>query len=134
MSQITITIAVPAAHIADANALASCLGLSEADGQTYGAPVWQDAGGHLYAVASGQVSEGFPAAAVGPLVEPPWGADMEAAARAQALVAIHEPAVSEAPWAAPDRIAAVVGLEAQAALEVLGLSPVPVDLEQAGEE
>lgn len=126
MAQI-ITIAVPAAHIADANQLALCLGLSEADGQTYGAPVWQDAGGHLYAVASGQVSEGFPAAAAAPLSEPPWGADMEAAARAQALVAIRDPQAGEPPFASPDRIAAIVGLDAQAALEVLGLSPVPID-------
>ena len=94
-----ITIAVPAAHIADANQLALCIGYSAADGETYGAPVWQDAGGHLYAVASGQVSEGFPAAAAAPLSEPPWGADMEAAARAQALVAIYDPETSPAPWA-----------------------------------
>ena len=46
------TIAVPVAHIADANQLAICLGQSAADDKTFGAATFQDAEGNLYAVSS----------------------------------------------------------------------------------
>jgi len=124
---VIVTIAVPAAHIADANELARCLGYSAADGESFGTAAWQDGEGHLYAVASGPVRPTFVSASASPLAAPAWGADMAAAARAQALVAIHEPEAGEPPCAAPDRIAAVAGLAASAALAVLGLSPVPAD-------
>lgn len=117
---IRVTIACPEALIGDANQLALCLGLGPEDAQTYGAAVWQDAAGNRYAVASAIVSSRFAADALSPLADQPWGADMAAAARAQALILIDEPA-------GPDHIAAVFGDDAMAALSVLGLTRVPVD-------
>ena len=115
-----VTIACPEALIGDANQLALCLGLGPEDAQTYGAAIWQDAAGNRYAVASAVVGEGFVADASSPLADPPWGADMTAAARAQALIQIDTPA-------APDRIAAILGDDALGALVVLGLSRIEVE-------
>lgn len=114
---IRVTIACPEAMIGDANQLALCLGYGPDDGQTYGAAVWQDDGGNLYAVASAVVSEAFPEAAGAPLVPPPWGADMTAAARAQAAIVIGEAA-------APDRLAVIIGDDPQAALAELGVARI----------
>ena len=111
-----VTIACPEALIVDANQLARCLGYSEDDGLTYGLPIWQDVLGNRYAVASGVVSDAFPEAAASLLSEPEWGADMEAAARAQAAIAIGVPAD-------PACLAAVFG-EVEDALSVLGVSRV----------
>ena len=119
---IRVTIACPEALIGDANQLALCLGYGETDAQTYGAAIWQDEFGNRYAVASAVVEDGFAANASSPLIEPPWGADMEAAARAQALIQIDAPA-------GPDRLAAVFGDDAMAALSVLG-----VTREEVGDE
>lgn len=113
-----VTIACPEALIGDANQLALCLGLGPEDAQTYGAACWQDAAGNRYAVASAIVSSRFADDAAVPLAEPPWGADMDAAARAQALILVDEPA-------GPGHIAAVFGDDAMAALAVLGLTRVP---------
>lgn len=118
---IRITIACPAAHVADANCLARVLGYSAADGETYGEAIYQDAEGHAYAVASGLVSPGFVSAAQSPLVEPEWGADMDAAARAQALIHVWQPGDPE-PIARPDRLAAIIGLDTPEALALLGVS------------
>lgn len=122
---ITVTIACPAAHIADANQLARVIGYGADDDRTYGEAAWQDADGNLYAVASGPVSPTFPAAAASPLVEPEWGADMAAAARAQALVAAFDPAGVEGELpdmaAQPGRITAIIHDDPQQALAWLGL-------------
>ena len=111
---IRVTIACPEALIGDASQLALCLGLGPEDAQTYGAACWLDAAGNRYAVASAIVSSRFAADAAAPLAEPPWGADMTAAARAQALIQIGAPA-------APDRLACIIGDDAGAALLVLGV-------------
>lgn len=111
-----VTIACPTAMIGDANQLALCLGQGVEDGETYGAAIWADAAGRLYAVASVVVSEDFPLAAMAPLVAPVWGADVIAARRAQAAIAIGASA-------APGRIAAIFGDDAQEALAQLGLVP-----------
>lgn len=111
-----VTIACPEWLISDANQLARCLGYSADDGMTYGEPIWRDADGVRYAVASGVVSDGFAAAAASSLVAPPWGADMEAAARAQAAITIGLPATFS-------RLAAVFG-EVADALAVLGVTRV----------
>lgn len=115
---IRVTIACPEALIGDANQLALCLGYGEADAQTYGAPAWQDAAGNIYAVASALVSEAFAATAGSSMAEPPWGADMAAAARAQASIRIGGSAD-------PAYIVAVFDENPQAALEVLGVTAVP---------
>lgn len=108
-----VTIACPEAMISDANQLARCLGYSADDGMTYGLPIWQDGDGNRYAVASGIVSDAFPAAAASPLSNPEWGADMAAAARAQAAITIGLPAD-------PSKLAAVFG-DVAMALSALGV-------------
>ena len=110
-----ITIACPAALIADANQLARCIGLGPEDDRTYGAPVWRDAAGNPYAVASAVVSPAFVGTASSPLVAPEWGCDMAAAARAQAVIAIGASA-------APGILAAIIGDDVQAALAALGVT------------
>lgn len=111
---IRVTIACPAALIGDANQLALCLGLGPEDAQTYGAACWLDAAGNRYAVASAIVSSRFASDASSPLEAPPWGADMPAARRAQALIRLGDPA-------GPDRLAAIIGDNAMAAIAVLGV-------------
>lgn len=122
---IRITIAVPEAHIEAANQLARCIGYTEADGLTYGEAGWQDAGGNRYAVASTLASPAFLTTAVSPLAEPPWGADMAAAAAAQALVAVFGVADAEGELpdmaAKPGRITAIIHDDPQQALAWLGL-------------
>jgi hypothetical protein len=110
-----VTIACPIALIPDANQLALCLGLGQGDGMTYGAPIWQDARGNLYAVASAIVPAGFAQAASATLAAPAWGADLEAAARAQSAIAIGLPA-------APGRLAASLANDPPEALAALGLA------------
>lgn len=130
----TITIACPIDVIEDAGHLARCIGYSEADGETFtSAPIYRDAEGNRYAVPHGQVHEAFLTNAVLPLVAPLWGADMAAAARAQAAVALWQPSEDEEdqapPFAAPDRIAAVAHLDLVSALAVLGLVREVADAE-----
>jgi len=133
---ILVTIAVPAAIIADARQLARCIGYSAADEDTFGEPSWQDGSGNLYAVASGWVKPAFAEDAIAPLVEPDWGADMGAAGRAQATLRVSDMRQSEDPEApAPSvepadtsHICAVIGSEGLTALALLGLTPMEVEL------
>lgn len=115
-----VTIACPEALIADANQLALCLGYGPKDALTYGLPIWQDAVGNLYAVASAIVGDGFPVAAGSPLVEPPWGADMDAARRAQAAIRIGGAADTS-------HLVAVFGDDPQAALVELEVTIVDAE-------
>lgn len=87
-----VTISVPEAHIPDANQLALCLGESAADDKTFGEPCWQDADGNLYAVCSTVAKPIFAQLAGQPLQAPDHApdVDLEAAARAQALLLIGE--------------------------------------------
>lgn len=121
-----VTIAVPEAHMSDGNQLALALGESAADDQTFKTANWQDAEGNVYAVCSTVAKPVFSEMAGQPLVAPDHApdADLAAATRAQALLAIN------AGPAAPDRIAVILGdrLEsAQDHLAALGLTPVPVE-------
>lgn len=126
---IRITIACPVGHLADADQFARATGYGPADEQTFtDGQLMVDGHGNLYRVASGLVAEVYLTNAVSPLAEPEWGADMEAAARAQALIAVWLPPEGSddpAPFAQPDRIAVVVGDEVQAALAVFGVSRTP---------
>lgn len=120
-----ITVACPEALVADANHLAMCLAYGPADGETYGTPCgWQDASGRLYSCASWEASDAFVAAAQGLLTRPEWDVDqiidMDAAARAQALIRIWSE--DDPVTASPDYITAVIGVDGQAALSVLGVS------------
>lgn len=129
-----LTIAVPQAHIDNANHLAMVLGYSEADGLTYRNPSYEDAQGNLYAVASLPVSDGFIVAAESPVVRPEWDTeeviDMTKASQAQALVTLWA-VVDEidAPQAKLDQITAILGLSGQTAVEAMGLTSVPQDRE-----
>ena len=120
-----VTIACPEALIGDANQLALCLGTSPEDVATYDAPDWLDAEGHRYALASLQVSSSFPAAAASPLVAPPWGADMAAAARAQAMIRIRQLETPDTCRADPAALIALFGDDPQAAIFALRLQRLP---------
>lgn len=116
-----VTIACPEARIGDANQLALCLGLGPEDVATYGTPDWLDADGNRYALASTMVGEGFTVAAASPLTAPPWGADSEAAARAQVAIRIGDPDAPETCIANPAALVAVFGDDPWVAIGLMGL-------------
>ena len=112
---IHITITVPLAHLADANQLARVLGYSEADALTFDQAQRITVDGQDYARAAGIVDAGWLLPAYGPLVATAWGADMAAAARAQALLQVHDlrtadPEGEAPPEADPARIVVVIRL------------------------
>ena len=113
---ILLTIACPEAFIAQGNQFSRCVGLGPDDDKTFGLPLWQDAQGSRYAVASGLVSDSFAEIATGELMEPEWGCDMDAARAAQAMIRLGEQAT-------PDIIAAHFG-DATSAIDAMGLVPV----------
>src|SRR5690554_41101 len=119
-----VTIAVPEAHIADANQLALALGESAADDQTFTATNWQDADGNLYAVCSTVAKPVFVELAAQPLQAPDHAPDVDigAATRAQGLLSINDKP------AGPDRIAVILGDRLESAMDhiaALGLTAVP---------
>lgn len=130
---ITVTIAVPAARVADANQLARCVGYGAADEETFRAPSWQDSKGRRYSVASGPVWPAFLMVPHEPLKEPEWGADMEAASAAHEVLVVSDCRPSEGNLdpvvepADPAFITAVVGLEGLEALDLMGLTPIPTE-------
>jgi hypothetical protein len=119
-----ITVACPQDLTPDANHLAMCLALSEADGNTYGYPSWVDAGGNLYAAASFEASSGWIDFAQSPLQRPTWDTgeviDMEAAERAQAALVFS----TEAVIASSAALTAIGGMDGVGALAAMGLSVV----------
>jgi len=122
-----VTIICPEAMMSDANQLALVLGESAGDDQTFLAAGYEDAGGNLYAVASSLVKPAFFTAAGSPLAAPDHapGADLTAASRAQAAVVILDPA-APVP-AAPDRLLAIPGDDAAAALVLAGVGAVELE-------
>ena len=120
----TVTIAVPTAHVEDANQLARCIGIGPDDDLTFAfGPNMRDAQGNTYTVVSGWVVDYFAQIATAELLEPAWGCDLAAAAqRAQVRVRIGEAAT-------PDTIAAVIGDDLAAALATMGLSAIPAPSE-----
>ena len=128
-----ITIAVPAAHVADANNYAMALGYSTADEQTYAEPSWQDASGNLYSAASLVTSNGFVSTATSTLQRPAWDTEqyisMAAANRAQALVVVWlAGGDTDAPQANPNDITAFKGMNGLDALAAMGLTRVAQDV------
>ncbi|MEH6505029.1 MAG: hypothetical protein V7786_02050 [Sulfitobacter litoralis] len=125
-----LTIAVPVAHVENANHYAMALGYSEADGLTYGAANWEDAAGNLYAVASVLTGAGFVENATSALPRPAWDTesviDLAKATQAQALVVLWA-GVGTPPLASPDQITAIAGMEGRDAVEAMGLSHVVPD-------
>lgn len=116
-----ITIACPASHISDGNALTRCLGASAADDRAFGAPIWEDVSGNLYACASHDMAPEWVAALQAPLGQPSWGADMAGAGRARSLV-VYNPAA--ATRATPGRIAVVADLPGWDAVAAMGLTQI----------
>lgn len=123
-----VTIAVPEAHVAKANALALVLGENPADIGTFKDAKWQDAQGNLYALASTVVAPTWIGRATSALEVPEYApdADMQAAQQAQALVVMGS--LEEPQQASPDAITAIVGSNSESAqhqLAALGVEPVP---------
>jgi hypothetical protein len=122
-----ITAAAPEALIYSSNQLAMVLAFSVADGLTYTGLNWVDADGNLYAAASWEASDAWVESVSQPLVRPAWDVDevidMDAAEAAQAaLVFSLEPVL-----AVPDKLTALSGPDAVAALGLMGLVPVAPD-------
>ena len=128
-----LTIAVPAAHVADANDLAMALGFSTADEQTYGNPSWQDTAGNLYSAASLGASDGFVTTATSTMQRPEWDTEqyisMAAANRAQDLVVVWAAdGDTDAPQANPNAITAIGGMNGLDALAAMGLTRMPQEI------
>jgi len=124
-----ITAAAPEAIIYSSNQLAMCLAFSVADGLTYTGLNWTDADGNLYAAASWEASDAWVESVSQPLVRPAWDVDevidMVAAAAAQAVLVFSvEPVL-----AVPDKLTALGGPDAVAALGLMGLTPVEIPFE-----
>lgn len=124
-----LNIAVPAAHMSDANHLAMVLAEGRPDKLTYAHAGWQDAGGNLYSVSSFEAGPTFVGRATSALSRPAWDTEaqyisMAAANRAQALVVL----ASEPQDATPSIILALPGSDALAALASMGLTLVPVEV------
>lgn len=128
-----ITIACPAALIADANNLAMALAFGPADALTFREPSWQDAEGNLYSAASLEATDEWVAEAQDTLSRPEWDTDytvnMAGAQRAQDALVFWVPSeeTPEPPTASPDALVAIGGVDGLAALDAMGLSRVPED-------
>ena len=123
-----ITAAAPEALIYNSNQLAMCLAFSVADNLTYTGLNWQDSGGNLYAAASWEASDAWVEGVSQPLVRPAWDVDevidMVAAAAAQAVLVFSLEPVP----AMPDKLTALSGPDAVAALGLMGLTAVPQEI------
>lgn len=117
-----ITAAAPEALEYECNQLAMCLAYSLADGLTYRGLNWQDSNGNLYSAASWEASDAWVEGATQPLVRPAWDVDevidMDAAAIAQAALVLSQ----ETVLAMPDKLTAMSGPDAVAALAAMGLT------------
>ena len=127
-----VTIAVPEAHIADANQFALVLGESASDDQTFTNANWQDADGNLYAVCSTVAKPVFVELASQPLQAPAHvpDVDIEAATRAQLLLNIGS--LESSTLASPNKIAVILGDRLESAMDhisALGLQLVPAQEE-----
>ena len=127
-----ITIACPEALIPDGQDLAMVLGYGPADAGTYREANWQDADGNRYAVASSLIFGVFIDKATSTLERPEWDVEpyqvnMAGANRAQdALLFVPDPYAEGAVTAArPDKIVALLLDDPQAAIVLLGVSPIP---------
>lgn len=135
--KVILTVAAPEADRDDASHLAVALGWAEG----WTPEEWQEAftvqlqyaDGNLYRVMSCPVGQTFvaKAAMMGPIERPAQDVDnridLSKARRAQDKLVIWM-GEGPVPQASADRIVAVVGMPGRAALEAVGLSPIPVDL------
>ena len=107
----------------DAKHLAMAIGFGPADANTYDSLNWQDADGHLYAVASFEVKDEWIVTATSALERAEWDTDkdinMAAAGRAQAAM-IFDPESTQ--LAAPGKLTAALGDDGVAVLTAMGLT------------
>lgn len=124
-----ITMACPKALFDDYIALRRSLvpTQAEADMPPEAAFAWRNAAGALFAVSSaaGGAATWFEAVQA-PLIAPAWGADMEAAARAQARISLWS-GTGAAAVATDERITIVRDMAGPAALSAIGLTSVAGD-------
>jgi len=109
--QLRISLAVPEAHIPDANQLALCTGPSPDDDKTFKASRYKDASGTLYSLASTVVVPSYIDVTTSELVAPAHSpdVDLEAAKRAQALLVIEDRTNGGDPvTVSPDHIAVII--------------------------
>ena len=126
----TITIACPAslwpAYIQLRRAVSP--DESTADHPPSGNPGWQRDGTEY--VVSSMPRQDWHLAALDPLTEPQWGADMALAQQAQAALVVwpgdaEEP--TDPPLAQPDKITVIVGMQGRDAVAAMGLVGIAGD-------
>lgn len=133
MSRIRITVACPEALRDDANDYAMVMGLGPDDGRTYGAAVWRDAAGNLYAAASFTAPMAWVLAAQAPLDRPAWDGrpytvNLTGAERARAALTFWTPEMGGTPpQAAPGALTTIGGMGGPAALAAMGLTLVETE-------
>jgi len=128
---IRITAAASATIIDAANHYAMCIGMSEAEADTYQGLNWQDGAGNLYAATSFLVRPEWLTAAQSPLVRPAWDTadvvDMTLAAQGQTALRFWSPHQDITnPTATKDTLTAYANSGIQEALELMGLTPTEV--------
>lgn len=123
----TLTAACPASLWPAYVQLRRCIAPDEhtADNPPNGTPGWTREG--VEYVVSSMPRQDWHFAALDPLAEPEWGADMGLAQQAQAALVVwpgdaEEP--GEPPLAQPDKITVIVGLSGAEAINAMGLEPV----------
>ena len=127
----TITTAVPAplwpAYVEMRRAVSP--DESTADNPPSGIFLWQCDGAEY--VVSSMPRQDWHFAALDPLTEPEWGADMTLAQQAQGALAVWPEADAEdpgdPPLARPDAITVIVGLSGVEAINAMGLERIEVD-------
>jgi len=127
-----VTIACPAAMLADANEYALCTGESDADDRTFNSATYEDASGNLYAVASTVAKSDFATRATDTLSAPAHAPDVNLAAADRAQAALYIYGTHGFGGATPDRLWAMVEPapgDARAALALAGLTPYEPDLD-----
>lgn len=127
-----LTIAVPESMMEAANHLAVSIGESAGDFESFVSADWQDAEGNKYAVMSSAIT-GLLLHYAGTQLQrrdfAPESWSLELAMQAQAAINLWL-GDGDPPTASPDRIAAIVMDDAWTALQLLGVSRIPVEGEE----
>lgn len=119
-----VTIACPESMMSDGNQLAACMGLSLADLNTFDGAHYQDEQGNRYAVCSAATTPRVLQAAAGNTIQRPafdTGNDINLTGANRALDAL----VIGAVLVVPDKITAVVDIDGQQAIAIMGLTSIP---------
>lgn len=127
-----ITIAVPESLMVPANHLAVAIGESAGDFESFTIADWQDAEGNKYAVMSSVITGLLLQYAGTPpqqreFAPEEWDAQLAMQAQAAITLWLGE---GDPPAAAPDRITGIVMDDAWTALQLLGVSRIPSEVEE----